>query len=307
MQKDVIDKLIPDTSVIIEGLVSEKINKKEILVKELILHEAVFAELEHQANQGKAVGYIGLDELKKLQAMAGENKIELRIAGKRPSSSEIRYAKLGEIDALIRRLAWEEDGTLMTADKVQAKVAEARGVQLYFIPLEEKARKKIRLESYFDPTTMSVHLREGVVAKAKKGKPGEWDCVNLTKKKLTSEEIKDISREIIEEARIRADGFLEIEREGSTIIQLGLYRIVITKPPFSDGWEITAVKPIKQLNLADYSMSEKLQQRIAGQAEGILIAGAPGHGKTTFPQALSIHYPGQGKIVQTVESPRDLI
>ncbi|MBW2978816.1 PINc/VapC family ATPase [Candidatus Woesearchaeota archaeon] len=307
MEKTTIEKLVPDTSVIIEGLVSQKINKKEIIVKELILHEAVFAELEHQANIGRAIGYVGIDELKQLQSMAQENKITLKISGQRPTGHEIKYAKLGEIDSIIRQLAWDEDATLMTADKVQAKIAEARGMKLYFIPLEEHVREKIKLEKYFDETTMSVHLREGVVAKAKKGKPGDWSFVTIGKKKLEAENIKEISREIIEEARIRADGFLEIEREGSTIVQLGLYRIVITRPPFSDGWEITAVKPIKQLNLGDYNLSEKLTARIAGQAEGILIAGAPGHGKTTFAQALSVHFAKEGKIVKTVEAPRDLI
>ncbi|MBD3361669.1 PIN domain-containing protein [Candidatus Woesearchaeota archaeon] len=306
MKMEEIEKIVPDTSVIIEALVSEKIRKKELKVKEIILHEAVFAELEHQANQGKAIGYVGIDELKRIQELAKKDIFTLRILGHRPTGPEIRYAKLGEIDALIRQIAWEEDATLMTSDKVQARIGEARGVKIHFIPLEGKT-KQIKLEKYFDKTTMSVHLREGIAAKAKKGKPGAWDFINITKKKLTAEEIKEISREIIEEARSRTDGFLEIEREGSTIIQLGLYRIVITKPPFSDGWEITAVRPVKQLNLKDYNMGEKLTARIAGQAEGILIAGAPGHGKTTFAQALSIHFAQQGKIVKTVEAPRDLI
>lgn len=306
MEKTVIEKLVPDTSVIIQAILSQKIKKKELEIKELILHEAVFAELEHQANQGKAIGYVGIDELKQIQEMSKNNLFSLRIAGHRPTGAEIRYAKLGEIDAVIRQLAWDEDATLMTADKVQARIGEARGVKVYYIP-QDLEKHEIKLEKFFDETTMSVHLREGVAAKAKKGKPGAWEFAVIGKKKLTAEEIKDISREIIEEARIRTDGFLEIEREGSTIIQLGLYRIVITRPPFSDGWEITAVKPVKQLNLADYNLSEKLTQRIAEQAEGILIAGAPGHGKTTFAQALSVHFAQQGKIVKTVEAPRDLI
>jgi ATPase len=306
VEKTVIEKLVLDTSVIIEGILTSKIKKKEIQIKELLLHEAVFAELEHQANQGKATGYVGIDELKKIQELAQNKVFALRIIGKRPSGADIRHAKLGEIDALIRQIAWDEDATLMTADKVQAKIGEARGIKTYFIPLQEAA-KQIKLEKYFDKTTMSVHLREGVVAKAKKGKPGDWTFVNIGRKQLDAEEIKEISREIIEEARIRSDGFLEIEREGSTIIQLGLFRIVVTRPPFSDGWEITAVKPVKQLNILDYDLGEKLTSRIAGQAEGILIAGAPGHGKTTFAQALSVYFAQQGKIVKTVEAPRDLI
>ena len=56
MQK--IEKLVPDTSVIIEGIVSDKINKKEFQVDEVIIHEAVLSELEHQANLNKAVGFL---------------------------------------------------------------------------------------------------------------------------------------------------------------------------------------------------------------------------------------------------------
>jgi len=82
---------------------------------------------------------------------------------------------------------------------------------------------------------------------------------------------------------------------------------VITKPPFSDGWEITAVRPVKRLSMADYNLSEKLMQRVGKQAEGILIAGAPGMGKSTFAQALAEFYADQNKIVKTIEAPRDLI
>lgn len=81
----------------------------------------------------------------------------------------------------------------------------------------------------------------------------------------------------------------------------------ITKPPISDGWEITTVRPVKRLNLEDYNISEKLYKRITDQAEGILIAGAPGMGKSTFAQALAEFYSKKNKIVKTIEAPRDLI
>jgi len=65
-----IDKLLPDTSVIIEGLISEKIKKKDIKVNEVIIHEAVLAELEHQANLGKSIGYVGLDEITEIKKLS---------------------------------------------------------------------------------------------------------------------------------------------------------------------------------------------------------------------------------------------
>ncbi len=298
-----IEKLVPDTSVIIEGIISSKLKKKELEVDEIIIHEAVLAELEHQANSGKSIGHLGMDEIEKIREI---KKDKILFAGTRPRYSEIKYASLGEIDAMIRQLAYDEDATLITADKIQYKIAKTKGMKCIYVP-HEKKKRKLKLDSYFDKTTMSVHLREGVIAKAKKGIPGNWEFVDLTKKELTQEDIKEISTEIIEDTRIRSDGFIEIEREGSTIVQLGRYRIVITRPPFSDGWEITAVRPVKQLELEEYNLSEKLYKRICEQAEGILIAGAPGMGKSTFAAALTIHYAKQGKIVKTVEAPRDLV
>lgn len=299
-----IDKLVPDTSVIIEGLVSDRIEKNEIKVDEVIIHEAVLAELEHQSNLGKAVGFIGLDELKKLRELSKKKNFEIKYIGKRPSHYEIKFAKLGEIDADIRQLAWDEGATLLTGDKVQARAAEAKGISVIYI---EKVREvtPLSLEKFFDPTTMSVHLRENVFPYAKKGIPGKWEFIAVEDQLLKQERIKEISKEIIEEARLRHDGFIEMEREGSTIVQLGKFRIVITKPPFSDGWEITAVRPVRKLTLDDYHLSEKLRKRVE-QAEGILIAGAPGHGKTTFAQALAEFYAKKEKIVKTVEAPRDL-
>jgi ATPase len=84
-------------------------------------------------------------------------------------------------------------------------------------------------------------------------------------------------------------------------------RIAITRPPFSDGFEITAVRPVADVTLNDYRLSEKLLKRLKGRAEGILVAGPPGAGKSTFSQALAEFYKDQEKIVKTMESPRDLM
>ena len=301
-----IEKLVPDTSVIIEGIVSRKLEKKEIQVDELIIHEAVLAELEHQANKGKAVGYLGLEELTKLKELSKKGLFEIKFSGSRPRYAEIRHASLGEIDALIRDLAWNESATLITADRVQSKVGLAKGIKIIFIQQEDITKKKLLLEDFFDETTMSVHLKENVFPYAKKGQPGDIKFVKLRNKEISHDEIKKISKEIIENAKLRKDSFIEIEREGSTIIQLRKFRTVITQPPFSKSWEITAVRPVKRLSLDDYKLSEKLLDRVSKQAEGILIAGSPGMGKSTFSQALIDFYASQEKIVKTIEAPRDL-
>lgn len=159
------------------------------------------------------------------------------------------------------------------------------------------------LEDFFDKTTMSVHLRENCFPYAKKGVPGKWAFEQIGKEKLTRDYVKELSENIAE-----SDGAMtEIERGGSSIIQKGHFRIVVTRPPFSDGWEITAVRPVRLLDLNEYNLSDKLKERLEKQAEGILIAGSPGQGKTTFARALALFFSGSGKIVKTVEAPRDLI
>jgi len=301
-----VDKLVPDTSVIIEGLVSKHISTGELAVNTVIIHEAVVSELEHQANINKTIGFLGLEEIEAIKNLSDEKRFKVEFGGVRPRPEEIRHARLGEIDALIRQLAYEEDATLFTADRVQATVGKAKSMKVIFVEVERLVTT-LKIEKYFDNKTMSVHLRENVIPMAKKGQPGEWEFVVVGKKKLDRDELKDISREIIEEANVRKDGFVEIERRGSTIVQLGNFRIVVTRPPFSDGWEVTAVRPVKKLSLADYKLSDKLTSRISEQAEGILIAGPPGHGKTTIASALAEYYSSQNKIVKTIEAPRDLM
>lgn len=301
-----IDKIVPDTSVLIEGILSKKIEHDEILPKEIIIHEASISELEAQANTGREIGYMGLDEIKKLLHLAKEKKFAVKFDGEKPSEDDIARARKGGIDALIRNLAYELKATLVTVDRVQALTAEAKGIDVILIRLEI-APKPLILEKYFDETTMSVHLKEGCKPKAKKGVPGNWNYMEISEEILDKESMKNIAKDIIEETNMRNDAFIEVERKYSTIIQLGKFRIVIVRPPFADGYEITVVRPVKKLSFQEYALSDKLRERIEEQAEGILIAGAPGHGKSTFAQALAEFYLSKNKVVKTIEAPRDLV
>ncbi|MBU1974925.1 MAG: PINc/VapC family ATPase [Nanoarchaeota archaeon] len=298
-------KIIPDTSIIIEGLCSRMIESGELTPQGIIIHEAVIAELEAQANRGREIGVQGLEEIKKLRELSIKKDIDLEFKGTRPGDFEIKHAKSGEIDSVIREIAGEEDGALITGDKVQAMVAESKGIHVILVEFEEEEKPFI-LAQYFDETTMSVHLRENTTPKAKKGRPGAWKFVEVGNDKLEKEFMKELCKEVVREAKINEEGFIELDRRGSTVLQIGSYRIVITRPPFSDGYEITAVRPVKSLTLDEYKLSDKLNERIEKQAEGILIAGAPGHGKTTFATALALFYLGKNKIIKTVEAPRDL-
>ncbi|MGC9130064.1 MAG: ATPase, T2SS/T4P/T4SS family, partial [Pyrobaculum sp.] len=91
------------------------------------------------------------------------------------------------------------------------------------------------------------------------------------------------------------------------IIQHKEYRIVIVFPPVSERLEITATRPVVRKRIEDYGLDPRVLERLEKSAEGILIAGAPGAGKTTFAQALAEFYLSKGRVVKTVESPRDMV
>ena len=96
-----VTKIIPDTSIIIEGILSKKIINKELKPLFIIIHEAVLSELEAQANRGREIGHLGLEEIKTLRELSKKNKFKMEFKGSRPGSFEIKYAKSGEIDSII--------------------------------------------------------------------------------------------------------------------------------------------------------------------------------------------------------------
>ncbi len=300
-------KIVPDTSVIVDGRITKIVQDQEFTGCEVIIPEAVIAELENQANKGRETGFNGLEELKNLQRFYTEGKISLMYVGRRPTLEEISLARGGEIDAMIRDTAGDHDAVLVTSDKVQKEVAEAQGLEAIYLKQEMVGYKDLEIGKYFDDDTMSIHLKENVVPLAKKGTPGNIKLVKVGKKPLRRIEIEKMSREIVERAKSDFKSFIEIEMEGATVIQFREYRISIAKPPFSDGMEITVVRPVARVSLEDYRLPDKLLERLRDTAKGVLIAGPPGAGKTTFAQAAADFYSKDlGAIVKTMESPRDL-
>lgn len=298
-------KAVPDTSIIINGKFSELLEKGELRECEIIIPAAVIDELQAQASKGREVGFKGLEQIKRIRELASASGCSVRFMGERPSLEDIKLARSGRIDAIIRDVAKHEGGTLYTSDYVQALVAEAEGIPVKYVEAYERP-EKLSFEKYFTPDTLSLHLKVGVPPMAKRGKPGRFKLVKVRTEPCTEEEINSVINEITEAARTSEEGSIELVRSHATVIQLGQYRIAVAKPPFSDDLEVTIVRPIVKLTLEDYRLSDKLMERLRTKAEGILIAGPPGSGKTTFASSLAEFYSKQGKIVKTLESPRDL-
>ena len=129
---------------------------------------------------------------------------------------------------------------------------------------------------------------------------GEWDNLRL-------ESLQETLQSVVEENQHRSDCFLEIDRKGCQVLQLGDLRITCASPPFSDAREITVVRPVAKLSLSDYDLDPKIVERLSNHHRGVFICGRPGSGKTTLAQAIAEYLDDDiGAMVKTMEAPRDL-
>ena len=301
-----IKKYVLDTSIIIDKEISKMLQIGKIVEdSEIIIPRAVLDELQAQASTSRDQGLVGLQEIHDIREVCNNKGIKIKFSGERPHYDDILLAKHGRIDSIINELAFKENAILITGDYVQHLAAQAQGIDSVFVKYNNKITH-FKFEKFFSDKTMSIHLKEGVCPYAKIGGPGKFELKRLDEKIITNEYLKEIIKEIYEYNPLNTNKFYEINREGAAVIQYEKYRITITRSPFSDSTEITIVRPIVQLSLDDYNLNEKLVRRLEEKAEGIVIAGPPGSGKSTIASSLAEYYTKKGKIVKTFESPRDL-
>ncbi len=294
-----------DTSIIINGQIIKQVEAGSLENMEIIIPMAVLDELQSQAAQKKEQGFVGLEEIKKLQEISSKHGLTIKFEGNRPSADDVSLSGRGRIDAIIQDVAKQNNAILHTSDYTQSLVAQAIGIDVCY-QKPEHVKEELEFLRFFDSETMSVHLKEGIPPFAKRGKPGLFELKKLEEKVLTRDYLHNIATQILERTKITDSGSIEISKVGALVIQYEDYRIVITQPPFSNGYEITIEHPIVKLTLAEYGISEKLMSRFSERAEGILISGPPGSGKSTLASSLANFYYKTGKIVKTFESPRDL-
>ncbi|MDO5847065.1 MAG: PINc/VapC family ATPase [Methanocorpusculum sp.] len=299
--------VVPDTSVVIDGRVTALIEKGEYAGATIIIPEAVFAELEAQANQGREIGFSGLAELQKLCELAVAGKITLKYVGERPKLDEVKLAPGGEIDSIIRKVAIENNAVFLTSDYVQSQVAKAKGLDVVFLKAGTgDTFSPLLIDAFFDENTSAVYLKERVAPYARKGTIKESKLVTIRETPCTEYELRAIAQECLERAKRHPDGFVEAELPGVTVSQIGSMRITTTRPPFSDGIEITVTRPTREVSFESYNCSAALKDRLKESA-GMLILGTPGSGKSTLEQNIATYLSGENYIVKTIESPRDLM
>ncbi len=297
-------KIVLDTSIVINGQIIKLVESNSVKDSEIIIPEAVIDELQSQASQNKEQGFVGLEEIKKLQDLANKHGLQIRFEGGRPSVDDIRLSNRGRIDAIIKDVAQKNHAILFTSDRVQYLVAEAEGIEVNY--QKPSAKNELEFLRFFDSQTMSVHLKEGLPPMAKRGKPGSFELTKIEDNVLSRDYLHELSTQILAASKTTDSSSVEISKPGALVIQHEDYRIAITQPPFSEGYEITIVHPIVKMSLEEYGIPEQLMSRFSDRAEGILISGPPGSGKSTLASGLANFYQKSGKIVKTFESPRDL-
>ena len=299
--------VVPDTSAVIDGRVSERVDDGTYEGASVLVPEAVVGELESQANDGLDSGWDGLSELQRLAEHADAGTIELRYLGGRPGASAREHASEGDIDAIIREVAAEHDATLLSSDIVQTEVARAKGIAVEYVePVARGVVDDLPIEDLFTDETMSVHLKSGTRPKAKRGSLGEMRYEFIDEEPTDDERMREWANGVVNLARQSNEGFIELSDDGMDVVQYRNYRIAVARPPFADGIEITAVRPIAKTDLDDYEFADQLRERFLERQRGVLISGSPGAGKSTFAQAVAEFLNEEDYAVKTMEKPRDL-
>ncbi len=274
------NSVILDTNVFIIG-----IDDKLIIDKEILIPRPVVDELKHIYDSNrKRIAEIGFDRLDKII-----KNYNSRIVGESLNNISGQF-----IDKYIVDLAKSLEAKLYTYDKAMYLLARSIGVDVEKLDYDVNLDYIYRL---FDNKTMSLHIKKDVYRKV--GTPGNWVLEKLDVNINIDKLLLDI------DMYAREHGLeYDIKDKDMRVIQIGDMRIVISYFPLSEQNEVTIVKATSKLDISQYSI-QGLLDRI-NNANGIVIAGAPGSGKTTFAAALANYYANMKKIVKTVEQPRDM-
>ena len=81
--------------------------------------------------------------------------------------------------------------------------------------VKEKNTSDLEFLKFFDPTTMSIHLKENQKPLGKKGKPGSFELVELDTKTLDRDYLEIITNQILAAIDDETLGNTEISKPGA--------------------------------------------------------------------------------------------
>ncbi len=291
-------RVIPDTSVIINGKISKLIEKGDLTECEIVIPLAVIDELQAQASKGREIGVKGLEEIKRLRELAEKQNVEIRFSGERPGLEDIKLARSGRIDALIRDVAKAEGGELYTSDYIQALVAEAEGVPVKYIEPYELA-EQFSFEEYLAPNLISLHLKAGSPPYGKILKNGLIEVAKLRDDSCSEDELNKMVEEVVAASRPSVESDITLLKSSAIIIETDKYRVSAAKPPFSDRFEVI----IQRNPISDLVKEEDLEV-IAGEClsgiKGVLILNADGLYVFPIAERIGEMFQEHGKLVKLI-------
>ena len=211
-------KVVLDTSVIINGQITEYVESGNLRNCQLIIPQAVVDELQSQAAQKKEQGFVGLKEIQTLKNMSKNFGLEISIEGTHPSLEDIQLAGKGKIDSIIMDIAKQDEATLYTSDNVQNLVAQTEGITSVYLHPEIK-EEELEFLKYFDSETMSVHLKENLPPLAKRGHPGHFELTKISDDILTRDQLEFMAKQILETPKTSESSTAEISKKDADVIQ----------------------------------------------------------------------------------------
>ncbi|MHC1601087.1 MAG: PIN domain-containing protein, partial [Candidatus Nezhaarchaeales archaeon] len=111
---------IPDLLAIEAGVV-RRLVENDVVKNRLVIHRAIISEFERKA---KFNDFSGLEELSRLRKICEEKNVKIVFVGEMNGGQKLSPEALNE---MIRELALDLKGSLITCDLIMAKVAEAMG------------------------------------------------------------------------------------------------------------------------------------------------------------------------------------
>ncbi|HDI46286.1 MAG TPA: hypothetical protein ENF82_00590, partial [Candidatus Methanomethylia archaeon] len=124
--------------------------------KKVIIPKQVIKRIHEDAERGD---FVGVEELKKLRKVAEQVEVKIEVAERGDTRADPDIAAL--------EVARDYGAALATSSEIQARMADALGIgKLYGKAI---SRKELLLEAYFAEDIMSVHLKEGIPPRVKRG------------------------------------------------------------------------------------------------------------------------------------------
>lgn len=155
---------IPDESAISLKAAGRLVREGKVCGK-VIAHNATISSIEMKALMGNLSRVNGL---KDLEACA-ENDVRLEYTGNPSISQDLNHVNC--------EFANSSKTSITTCNFVMARVSEALGVGVVF----ESPSPCIELDRVFEDGIMSLHLKEGLPTRVKRGHPGGWFFEKLCK------------------------------------------------------------------------------------------------------------------------------